>query len=209
MKTFDPTLYLVTDRRCCTKRTLTEVVGKAVDGGVTMVQLREKDLSPLEIREIAEALLTFLRPLKISLLINDYPQITKMVGADGVHLGASDMNISEARELLGDNFIIGVSIRSVWELERVSMDEIDYVAASPVFHTETKNDIDIPIGLSGLRLLRERCDCPLVAIGGVNVTNAKAVIQAGANGVAVISAILDAPDTRQSAAVLKRAILYG
>lgn len=202
MKPFDLSLYLVTDSSI--NRNLTNLVTEAVKGGVTMVQLREKDKTDTEIINLGRELLNILSPLRIPLIINDSPEIAKAVGANGVHLGARDGDPKRARELLGSDAIIGLSVESLENFDLLDLSSVDYLAASPVFHTPTKSDIAKPLTLAGLRKLRALTQLPIVAIGGIHLGNVKEVLGAGADGIAVVSAICHSNYLYESARALKK-----
>ncbi|MCE1227390.1 MAG: thiamine phosphate synthase [Geobacteraceae bacterium] len=197
-------LHLVTDRSLSLGRSLVEVVQEAVAGGVTCVQLREKDCSTRQFLQEAELLKKLLRPLGVPLIINDRVDIALAIGADGVHLGQSDMPICHARRLLGPGCLIGISAESLDHALEAEQQGADYIGISPVFSTPTKTDTAPALGLDGLRLIRERVQIPLVGIGGINLTNASQVIAAGADGVAVVSAIMAAESPRQAAEAIRR-----
>ncbi|SJZ41610.1 thiamine-phosphate pyrophosphorylase [Trichlorobacter thiogenes] len=197
-------LNLVTDRSLSQGRSLVEVVAEAVAGGVTCVQLREKTCSTRQFLDEALALKALLQPLRVSLIINDRVDIAMAVGADGVHLGQSDMPISHARHLLGPDCLIGISAESVQDALAAEQQGADYIGISPVFSTPTKTDTAPALGLNGIRQIRELVRIPLVGIGGINLTNARQVIAAGADGVAVVSAIMAAESPRQAAEVIRR-----
>ena len=127
MKHFDLSLYLVIDSQMNPRLNILEIVEEAVFGGVTMVQLRDKKLSVLKIRRLGEALLKILRPKAIPLIVNDSPELAKEIGADGVHLGAKDMDPRRARELLGSNSIIGLSIDSLADYHKLYLSPVDYL----------------------------------------------------------------------------------
>jgi thiamine-phosphate pyrophosphorylase len=202
----DVSLYLVTDRALARGRTTVEIVRAAVAGGVTCVQLREKNCSTREFIEEARALLAVLRPLGIPLIINDRVDVALAAGTDGVHLGQQDMAIAEARRLGPAGWLIGVSAESLADAIRAEKEGADYVGVSPVFATPTKTDAAPPLGLEGLRKIRAAVKIPLVAIGGIHLKNAHEVIRAGADGLAVISAIVAADSPRAAAAALRREI---
>lgn len=190
-------VYLVTDRTIAAGRTLVDIVVAAVRGGVSCVQLREKNLPTRQFVEEARNLITHLRPLGIPLIINDRVDVALACGADGAHLGQNDMHISDARELLGRRKIIGISAESLADAVLAEQEGADYIGISPVFSTLTKADIAEPLGLMGIRAIREKVQLPLVGIGGISAANAAEVIQHGADGVAVVSAIVgaDCPET--------------
>jgi len=199
MKIEDLRLYLVTDRGLAGKRDLEEIVLEAVAGGVTMVQLREKDIDTREFVELALRLKKTLNGTGVPLIINDRIDVALAADADGVHVGQSDMPYVIARSLLGPDKIIGLSIESISELEEANGLDVDYVAASPVFATSTKTDTAEPWGLEGLRKFRKLSKHPIVAIGGMNVATAHDVFGAGADGIAVVSAIIAADNPRKAA----------
>jgi len=196
---FDPFLYLVTDRALAGLRGVTETVRLALEGGVTLVQLREKMLAHEPFVEEARRLKDICHARGVPLIVNDDVAVAREAGADGVHLGQSDASVAKARETLGPDAIIGLSVESVEQARAAAVLDIDYMAASPVFATPTKADTASPLGLEGVRAIRRLTDKPLVAIGGINLDNAAEVLQVGADGLAVISAIVAAPDPRQAA----------
>ncbi|MCX8160727.1 MAG: thiamine phosphate synthase [Candidatus Saccharicenans sp.] len=198
----DLSLYLVTDRSLAGRRPLTEVVRLAVAGGVTVVQLREKDCSSREFLQLALALKKIL-PAEIPLIINDRLDVALAAEAAGVHLGQSDLPVKVARKYLGRRAIIGLSVENLEQLEEAKDLPVDYLAISPVFATPTKTDAGPAWGLAGLARARSLTSLPLVAIGGLNENNVAEVIRAGADGVAVVSAICAAPDPEKSARRLR------
>lgn len=204
----DYTLYLVTDRGLSLGRATVNIVRAAVAGGVTCVQLREKHCSTRAFIEEARALKTLLDALetKIPLIINDRLDVALAIGADGVHLGQTDMPIADARRLVGAAMIIGISAESITDAIRAETAGADYIGISPVFTTPTKQDTALPLGLEGIRQIRAAVRLPLVAIGGIQQDNAHAVIRAGADGVAVVSAIVSAACPRKAASALKQQI---
>ncbi|MGQ9800549.1 MAG: thiamine phosphate synthase [Candidatus Saccharicenans sp.] len=201
----DLTLYLVTDRRLAGNRSLAEVVQKAVAGGVTIVQLREKECSSREYLELALTLKKLLPP-GIPLIINDRLDVALAAAADGLHLGQSDLPPEVARRHLGPGAIIGLTVERPEQLGPAENSPVDYLAISPVFATPTKTDTGPAWCLKGLALARKQTRLPLVAIGGINETNVAEVIRAGADGVAVVSAICVAPDPELAARKLRQLI---
>ena len=195
----DYSLYLVTDRSLSCGRSTIEVVAEAVTGGVSCVQLREKKLPIREMIAEARRLVALLRPLNIPLIINDRVDVALAAGADGVHLGQSDMPIGDARKILGSGRVIGISAESVEDAVVAERQGADYIGISPVFGTLTKTDIAEPLGLAGVREIRKRVAVPLVGIGGISTANAADVMMAGADGVAVVSAIVAASCPAKSA----------
>lgn len=206
---FDPSVYLVTDRGLCGERSLEDVVGLAVRGGAGVVQLREKGAGFRAMVDLGLALKALLAPFGVPLLINDRVDVALAVGADGAHLGQSDMPVALARELLGTQAILGLSLERLDQLAEAEAEAVDYYGVSPVFPTGTKNDLGAAWGLAGLRALRAATSRPLVAIGGINADNAEAVVRAGADGLAVVSAICAAPDPEAASAALLAAVRRG
>ena len=196
-------LYLVTDRNLSLGRSLEEVVSDAVSGGVTIVQLREKDISTKEFIELALRLKEILKPYDIPLIINDRVDVALAVDADGVHIGQSDMPYETARRLLGPDKIIGLSVESLQDLEMANSLDVDYVGISPVYGTPTKTDTAEPFGLEGLRKAVEMSVHPTVAIGGMNASTVGEVMAAGTDGVAVVSAICSAGNIQEATSELK------
>lgn len=194
MKAEQLKLYLVTDRPLAAGRDLEWIVTQAVKGGVTMVQLREKDIDTREFIELGMRLKKALQAYGVPLIINDRVDVALAVDADGVHIGQSDMPYNIARKLLGPDKIIGLSIESFEELEQANSLDVDYVAASPVYATPTKTDTARPWGLEGLREFVKRSVHPVVGIGGMNEKTAKEIYETGVDGIAVVSAIVCAQD---------------
>jgi thiamine-phosphate pyrophosphorylase len=207
MRPCDYLLYLVTDRGLSRGRATSDIVREAVAGGVTCVQLREKDLPTRAFISQARHLVALLRPMGIPLIINDRLDVALAAGADGVHLGQKDMEIADARRLSRPGFIIGISAESFADAVRAQTQGADYIGISPVFATRTKRDAAPPLGLDGVRRIRAAVDLPLVGIGGINADNAAATIAAGADGIAVVSAIVAADCPRSAAAALKNSIV--
>ncbi len=200
-------LYLVTDPTSIATRagqdSLTQVVHAAVQGGVSCVQLREKQGHTRDFLAQALALKSLLTPLGIALVINDHIDIALACGAQGVHLGQSDMPVSDARRLLPPEVFIGWSVQTLDDVRRSADLPVDYLGVSPVYATPTKTDTLAPWGLDGLRTVRAATALPLVAIGGIHAGNALQVLHAGADGLAVVSAICAAPDPRHAAQILR------
>ena len=177
-----------------------EFILQAVEGGVTLVQLREKSKNLTQIRHMALELKAILDPFNIPLIINDYVEIVKEIDADGVHLGQSDLSPYDARQLLGPSKIIGWSIETLEELEIANqLTCIDYIAASAVFRSKTKSDCKTIWGLDGLQKITRKSKHPVIAIGGINQRNIKKIIDNGASGAAVISAIHCQHDPKKAA----------
>jgi thiamine-phosphate pyrophosphorylase len=198
----DPTIYrlcVITDRSLARGRSLDEVVMAAVEGGATMVQLREKEAPTREFLELARALKARLAPRGVPLLINDRVDIAIAVDADGVHVGQTDMPVDVVRAFVGTRKIVGLSITNAPQLARPDAEAADYLGIGPVFAQTTKPDASPVLGVEGLAALRRRTAKPVMAIGGIAASNARAVIAAGADGLAVVSAIMSAPDCTAAA----------
>jgi thiamine-phosphate pyrophosphorylase len=164
-----------------------------IEGGITSIQLREKSKNSDEVRRIATALLGLLSPYSIPLIINDDACLAKEIGAHGVHLGQDDLPPSSARKLLGKDKIIGLSVESLDQLHKANQTlDIDYVAASAIFPSQSKKNCKMLWGLAGLRQFTTLAKHPVIAIGGINQENVSSVIEHGAQGVAVIAAIHNA-----------------
>lgn len=201
-------LYLVTDSSMLRGRSMQEVVLAAVAGGVTMVQLREKEASTRDFVELARALKDVLRDKQVPLLINDRIDVALAVDADGVHIGQSDMPYDVARKMLGPNKIIGLSVENHQQVVDANGLDCDYIGVSPVFATPTKTDTATPFGLDGLREAVRTSIHPSVAIGGMNLQTAASVMACGTDGIAVVSAIMGADNPEQAARKLKASMRY-
>jgi thiamine-phosphate pyrophosphorylase len=202
----DYSLYLVTDRNLAKGRSTLEIVQAAVEGGVTCVQLREKECSILEFIQQALAVKEFLKDRGVPLIINDRVDVALAVAADGVHLGQTDMPLQTAQKIVGGSMIIGISAESLEDAVEAERGGADYLGVSPIYATPTKPDTAPPLGLEGLKAIREAVKLPLVAIGGLNRDNAAAVIRSGGDGVAVVSAIVAADNPAEAARNLKQTI---
>lgn len=205
---FDLSLYLVIGPDHCAGRALADVAEAAVRGGAGLVQLRDKTSSIRDQIEDARDLKSRLARHGVPLLINDRVDVALASGADGVHLGQSDMDPTQARRLLGADAIIGVTVHTLDEARGVPCDQVDYVSIGGVFATTSKNNLNPPIDVAGLADIAALFDLPLVAIAGITPDNAASVIAAGIDGIAVISAVCAAPDPARAAADL-RAIVDG
>jgi len=186
-------VYPITDCRL-TGLSHTQQVSRLIEGGASLIQLREKHRSPSEFYDDASAALALAREHDVLLLINDRVDITLALGADGVHLGQYDMPIPEARVLLGRSAVIGVSTHTVGQAELATSLPIDYLAFGPVFPTASKEDHEPVAGLQQLHTVRQKTTgMRLVAIGGITYENMRSAFEAGADCVAVIGAVLSNP----------------
>lgn len=199
-------LHLVTDRSLTLGRSLLDIIRAAVAGGVSAVQLREKSCSTRDFIELAQSAAKELQG-RVPLIINDRIDVALAVGADGVHIGQSDMPYEMARELMGPQALIGLSVETVEQAQKAEGLNVDYLGLSPVFTTATKSDIAPPLGLAGVRQIRAESRHRLVAIGGINLKNAHEVVSAGADGLAVVSAICSANDPQKAARELSYDII--
>lgn len=199
-------LYLVTDQTLSLGRPLEDIIVNAVAGGVTMVQLREKNAPTGEFVNLAKRVMAVLKPLGIPLIINDRVDVALAVDADGVHIGQSDMSYEDARRLIGNDKIIGLSVENLKDIEIANNLDVDYIGISPVYSTSTKTDTAKPFGLKGLKEAVMLSKHPTVAIGGMNHETAGDVILTGCNGIAVVSAICSADSPQNAATELKHII---
>jgi thiamine-phosphate pyrophosphorylase len=199
-------LYLVTDRELTLGRDLLYIIEEAILGGVTVVQLREKNCSSREFYDIAVKVATLTKIYNIPLIINDRLDIALAVNAEGLHIGQSDIPYPIARKILGKDAIIGLSVESVQDARDTESLDVDYLGISPVFSTNTKIDTAKPLGIEGIREIKKLSSHKLVAIGGINLKNTKEIISAGADGIAVVSAICSAKSPREASEELNKAI---
>ncbi len=204
---FDLSLYLVLGSGDCAGRPMTEVVGAAVAGGVTLVQLREKLGGSQARAEFGRALVALLRPLGVPLIVNDDLEAALACDADGLHVGQEDAPAEAARRRLPPDRILGLSVGSAAEALTADPSVVDYVGLGPVFATPTKGDAGLPLGVAGLASLRRAvAGLPAVAIGGIKQESAATVMAAGVQGIAVVSAIASAADPAAAARSLRQAI---
>ncbi|MCR1934683.1 thiamine phosphate synthase [Clostridium tepidum] len=195
----DYKLYLITDRRFLKGRRLKKVVEDAILGGVSIVQVREKDVSTREFFKVAKEVKEVTDYYKIPIIINDRLDIAQAINADGVHLGQKDMFLNIARKILGKDKIIGISVGNVKEALEAENNGADYLGIGTIFPTGSKKDVDAIIGLDGLSQIKNSISIPSVAIGGINKTNFKNVLKTGVEGISVISAILDEDNIKLAA----------
>jgi thiamine-phosphate pyrophosphorylase len=207
----DLSLYVILDPAEIGLEALLESAVEAAVGGASLFQLRDKRASVHETVELARALHARLEPFGVPLLINDRVDIALASGAEGVHLGQEDMAPADARRLLGEEAIVGLTVRSRAEAEAVPLELVDYVSIGGVFPTASKQQTTAPIGLTGLaeiaRLLDRGARVPLCAISGIDADNAADVIRQGVSGVAVLSAVTRAADPHAAARGLKKIVL--
>lgn len=201
-----PKIYPITDKRV-SGLSHAEQVARLIDGGATLIQLRDKESSPADFLREAEAALSVAQKNNVRLVVNDRVDIALALCAAGVHVGQTDLPAEIARRLLGSESIIGVSTHNVEQVKIASTLPVDYVAFGPIFETGTKQDHEPVAGLEGLRSARAILgDRHLVAIGGINEANAAAAIEAGADCVALISALLS--DSRRISEKTQRMLAF-
>jgi thiamine-phosphate pyrophosphorylase len=192
-------LYIVTDRRQTAGRPLEEVLVAAARGGVGAIQLREKDLSARELYALGVRLQRLLAPYNVPLLINDRLDVALALDAAGVHLAGHSLPAAQARRILGTQKLIGVSTHSLEEARQAAAGGADFVVFGPVFATPSKMAYGPPQGLQQLAAVVQQVPIPVLAIGGIEHANLPQVMQAGAHGVAMIRAVLSAPDPCEAA----------
>ena len=187
-------IYPITDTRI-TKLSHAEQVERLIEGGATLIQLREKYASPREFYEQAKEIMQIARRHNVRIIINDRVDIALAVKADGVHLGQDDLPPEYARRILGEKAIIGFSTHNLHQASASVKLPIDYLALGPVYNTKTKENPDKIVGIKGVKTVRDSIkDFPLVAIGGITANNFQEVLNAGADSVAIISYLLSNPD---------------
>lgn len=204
-------LYLVTDRHTAggSIPALIEAVEEALEGGVRFVQLREKDLGGRELLRLARTLREITSVFGARLVVNDRTDVAILSDADGVHLGQNSVSPQDARILLGEDKLIGVSTHSLEEALTAQAEGADFITLGPVFHTPSKAAWGDPVGLGTLRRVAGSVSVPVYAIGGIKADRLAGVLEAGANGAAVISAVLGPGDVRTKASTLLTAFYAG
>ena len=201
----DLLLYAVTDRHWLGSRTLRQVVRDSLEGGVTFLQLREKDMDPIEFYAEAVDIQALCRTYGVPFVINDDVELAIKVNADGAHVGQSDMEAGDVRKLLGPDKILGVSVQTAEQARLAEQRGADYLGVGAVFPTGSKRDADA-VSLQTLRAITEAVSIPVVAIGGISRDNVSKLSGTGINGVAVISAIYAQEDIRRGTEELKEAV---
>ena len=194
MSRVDFSLYLVTDRKQTNGRPLLEVVEECLTAGVRAVQLREKDLTTRELFTLATELRELTRRYGAALLINDRIDVALALEADGVHLPGDSFPAESARKIVGPGILIGASVHNAAEAKDAEAGGADFIVFGPIFDTPSKRPYGPPQGLDALHAVRQTVSLPLFAIGGITPGRVRAVKEAGADGVATISALLGAPD---------------
>ncbi len=209
---FDPTLYLVINPDQCVSANPVSTALLAALGGVTAIQLRNKSaMSDCAFEKLVRSVITELAHLSTPIIVNDDIETARRTGADGIHLGQSDAPVAQARKLLGESAIVGITIRSLEDIANTPIEAVDYVSIGGVFSTRSKHDAGTPIGVSALcelvshvRELNE--DMPVIAISGINASNIDQVLETGVSGIAVVSAVCQADCPERAARELREHI---
>ncbi len=196
----DFTLYLITDRQQVPGAGLLAALKEAMKGGVRAVQLRERDLTDREFYQLGLKVRALTRESGAKLLINDRADMAAAVEADGVHLRQSSYSVGEARRIVGKDLLIGVSTHSLDQAKGAETDGADFITFGPVFETPSKRPYGPPLGMARLKEVCREIEIPVLAIGGIGMVNAAPVLQAGAAGIAAISAVLGKKNVREAAA---------
>ncbi len=201
----DLQLYVITDRSVIGDKALIHIVEAAIEGGAEVIQLRDKNVSARELVEIGKELRALCRDKGVLFIINDRPDVAVAIDCDGVHLGQDDLPIEAARRVVGPDRIIGVSTHSLDQAVRAQEQGADYIGVGPIFATPTKKDYR-PVGLKLILQIKEKLSIPFVAIGGINENNIDEVIEAGAECVAVVRAVMGAESPAKAARKLREKI---
>jgi thiamine-phosphate pyrophosphorylase len=199
-------LYVITDETISGGKSHVEIARAAIAGGADAIQLRDKHCGCRQLVRMGKEIVDLIKDSDALFLVNDRLDVAIACGADGVHIGQGDIRVDTARQIAPPGFIIGVSVGSTEEAEQAEKDGADYVACSPVFDTTSKNNAGPGHGLTLLRAICNRVSIPVIAIGGIGRTNAAVVFEAGADGIAVISAVVGSSDISRAAGEMKSLI---
>jgi thiamine-phosphate pyrophosphorylase len=199
-------LYVLTDTRAARGRALTHLIAAALEGGATAIQLRDKSSEARDQVALGRELRRLTRDAGALLIVNDRVDVAHAVEADGVHLGQDDLPAAAARAILGPGAIVGGSAGNLAELARSLADGVDYLGVGPMYPTPSKGDAGPAIGPAGLARIRAGTTLPIVGVGGIDAENLAPVLAAGADGVALISAVIGADDVRAAARAIRAAI---
>ena len=200
------TLYLVTDRRWLQDRTFVEIIEEALKGGVTCIQVREKDCSKETFKEIVLSIKPLCHQYQVPLIVNDDIEIMLETGADGIHVGQDDMKANKVRELIGPDKILGVSAHNEEEAIQAKKDGADYLGVGAIYSTDTKTDANV-VTKETIQKIYEKTHLPIVAIGGINESTIDILKGTPIDGVAVVSAIMNQKDVRKKTEQLKQKVL--
>lgn len=195
-------LYVIVDRKACGRRGPIYVAREAIAGGADVIQLRDKQANAKELVKVGRAIRSLTRKKKISLIINDRPDIAKAVDADGVHLGQDDLPIKVARSILGRDKIIGLSTHSVLQAQEAQKSGADYIGVGPIFATPTKPEYKA-VGVDLIKKVKDKIKIPFVAIGGIDESNIDEILAVGATRIAVVRAVCTAKNIRGATRYLK------
>ncbi|MTI09499.1 thiamine phosphate synthase [Curvivirga aplysinae] len=209
-KSFDPRLYLVIGPENCAHYTILEVVRQALEGGITLIQYRDKySDTDTQVQNVV-SLMNVAKEFQVPVLVNDRPDVAKQAEADGVHLGQSDEGVQQARILLGKNAIIGLTVKNESHIKTAPIESLDYLGIGGVCPTESKVNPDAPLGVNGLlemlKVSRAYGDLPTTAIAGIDESNCDAIAATGVNGLAVVSAICGQVDPKTATQRLRQKI---
>ncbi|MFH1759761.1 MAG: thiamine phosphate synthase [bacterium] len=199
-------LYVVTDRLISGYRNQKDIVRAAISGGARMIQLRDKELDVHSLTMLGKALRSIIPRESVLFIINDDVEVALDVDADGVHLGQDDMPVAEAREMLGDDAVIGLSTHSITQAREAHKLDIDYFNVGPVFKTNTKATSIMPVGTQLVKEVSKFATIPFTVMGGINLANIDKTIKSGAERIAVVSAAVAAPDVESACTELVKAI---
>jgi thiamine-phosphate pyrophosphorylase len=199
-------LYVIIDKRTIKGKSSILVTREAITGGASAIQLREKEMESRDLCHLASSLKKVAKKKKALFIVNDRIDIAQAIDADGVHLGQKDLPIKIARKLLGRNKIIGATVRNLSQVLKAQSEGADYVSLGTIFSTRTKKNLPPPRGLKEITQIKEKIKIPLIAIGGINMGNIAKVMRAGADGVAVASAVVGARNVRKATKELLKQI---
>ena len=199
-------LYVITDEEVAGNLSHAEIAQRAIAGGADVIQLRDKTCGCKELLWIGRDIREITRKTGTLFIVNDRLDVALACNADGVHLGQDDMGVGVARQIAPPGLILGVSVGTLEEAVRAERDGADYVAVSPLFPTTSKNDAGPGYGLKVLQEIRHNVSIPVIAVGGINRNNVNDVIAAGADGIAVISAVVGSPDIMKAAMELREMV---
>lgn len=200
-------VYVITAEVPEFNRSHLDVAREAIAGGATVIQLREKTKPTRQIVEIGLRLRQMTQKARVSLIVNDRIDIALAIGADGVHLGQDDMPLLKAKKIVSEKMIIGVSATNLDEAIKAEKNGANYLGIGPIFPTPSKENAASPIGLESLQLIRSKTLIPIVAIGGITLDNVSEVLRAGADGIAVISAVTMAQDMKIATKLLRQKVV--
>ncbi len=199
-------LHVLTDREMVKPRTIIEVIEMVIQGGASVIQLRDKNIVQNESIELGKELIRLING-RVPLIVDDNIEVALTIGAQGVHVGQKDMSAKKVRKLIGSHMILGVSAHTVKQAIKAETDNADYIGVGPIYRTESKLDAASPIGLSGLNEIKNAVSIPVIAIGGISIDNAVYVARI-ADGIAVISVVLKEKDpkkvTQELAEIIKK-----